>query len=209
MEKECGILLKKMEENFNLEIPNDSKRRIIENAIEVFARRGLAGTRISDIAKKAGFSQGFVYNHFKSKDDIFIEITRLASSGSLKVMAQAAKLCGTPYKKVFWLAEALTMPGTIAQLHFRYVLMQTVSYESIPDEAKEIFKDSAKNQIMAVAEILAEGRKTGEIANEDPVKLAFGYFAILQGIAIMRMQSEKVLPLPDLDRLLSFLKKNN
>lgn len=209
MEKESRLLIEKMEEGFREDIPNESVRRVIENAMQVFVRRGLSGARVSDIAKEAGFSQGFVYNHFKSKDDVFTEISRLAAGGSLRVMKEVAGLEGNPYKKIFWLTEALTAPGTLAQMHFKLILMQTISYEIIPGEVKKIFKESAKKQIKDLCEILEEGQKAGEIADENPVKLAMGYFAVVQGMAVMRMQSEKQMFFPDIDSLLGFLKKKD
>ena len=207
MEKQSMMLIQKMDEGFRSDITNEPKRRIIENAMRVFARRGLSGARISDIAKEAGFSQGFVYNHFASKDDVFTEISRLAAEGSLRVMKAITDFEATPYKKIFWLTEALTEPGTLAQMHFKLVLMQTISYETIPDEAKEIFKESAKGQIAALCGILEEGQQSGEIADGNPVKLALGYFSVVQGIAVMRMQSQKQMYFPDIDSLLGFLRK--
>ena len=41
---------------------------IVEAAIEVFWRKGFHSTRISDIAKVAGLSQGSIYNYIESKE---------------------------------------------------------------------------------------------------------------------------------------------
>ena len=207
MDSKSRTLIDMMEEGYLADVPNESRRRIIENAMQVFVRRGLSGTRISDIAEKAGFSQGFVYNHFKSKDDIFTEIARLAAEGSLRVMKQAAELQGTPYERIYLLTEALTAPGTLAQMHFKLVLMQTISYDVIPDEAKAIFKESARRQVGDMCGLISQGQEAGEMADGSPVELALGYFAVVQGIAVMRMQSEKQMVFPDINRLLGFLRK--
>ena len=207
MEKESSWLIEKMEEGFRTDMSEEPKRRIIENAMRVFVRRGLSGARISDIAREAGFSQGFVYNHFKSKDEVFTEISRMAAEGSLRIMKEVSGFDGTPYRKIYWLTEAFTEPGTPAQLHFKLVLMQTISFEIVPDEAKKVFKESAKKQIEVLCKILQEGQRAGEIADGDTVKMALGYFAVVQGMAIMRMQSGKQMFFPDIDRLLGFLKK--
>ncbi len=207
MERESKQIVDKMEKGFLKDMPNESVRRILENAMKVFVRRGLAGTRISDIAKEAGFSQGFVYNHFASKDEIFTEISRLAAEGSLRVIEEVSGFDSTPYEKIYWLTEVLTAPDTLVQHHFKLVLLQTISYETMPDETKKIFKESAIKQIADICKILEEGQRIGEIKQEDPVKLAFGYFAMVQGIAVIRMQSSKQMFLPDIENLLGFIKK--
>ena len=206
MDIQSQKLIKKMEEGFHSDIPSESKRRIIINSMTVFSKKGLTAARISDIAKEAGFSQGFVYNHYKSKDDIFIDISNLAASGSVRLVGEAAKLdCGA-FDKLYSLAQAITAPDTLAQVHFRLVVLQTAASDIIPDEAKQSFKQAAKKQIGIVAQIIADGQHTGGIGAGEPVQMAMAYFAVIQGMAIMRMQAEEEITFPDLKVVLGFLK---
>jgi AcrR family transcriptional regulator len=46
-------------------------RDILIAAIKVFARQGVANTKMIDIAREAGIGKGTIYEYFKSKDDIF------------------------------------------------------------------------------------------------------------------------------------------
>jgi len=45
----------------------DKRRRILEAAIGVFARKGYFTARISDIAGSAGVADGTIYLYFKNK----------------------------------------------------------------------------------------------------------------------------------------------
>jgi AcrR family transcriptional regulator len=47
---------------------------LLDAAREEFARRGLAGARVEDIASRAGISKGAFYLHFRTKDAAFEEI---------------------------------------------------------------------------------------------------------------------------------------
>lgn len=47
-----------------------SREKIVEKARKLFANRGYQGTTIADIAAAAGFSQGAIYRHFKSKEEL-------------------------------------------------------------------------------------------------------------------------------------------
>jgi TetR/AcrR family transcriptional repressor of nem operon len=47
------------------------KDRIIHEALRQFSSKGFMSTSISDILESAGTSKGGLYNHFKSKEDLF------------------------------------------------------------------------------------------------------------------------------------------
>jgi TetR/AcrR family transcriptional regulator, transcriptional repressor for nem operon len=47
------------------------KERIIHEALRQFSSKGFMGTSISDILESVGTSKGGLYNHFKSKEDLF------------------------------------------------------------------------------------------------------------------------------------------
>ena len=49
---------------------SQTRERIERAALKLFVAQGVAETSIRDIAREAGISQGAMYNHFKSKDDL-------------------------------------------------------------------------------------------------------------------------------------------
>ncbi len=52
----------------------DRKGQILEAARRAFSRRGdVAGTTIRDIATEANISEGIIYRHFVSKEELFFE----------------------------------------------------------------------------------------------------------------------------------------
>lgn len=53
---------------------NVTKRKILDIAISLFAEKGFHGTSVQDITDKSAISKGAFYLHFKSKDDLMIEI---------------------------------------------------------------------------------------------------------------------------------------
>lgn len=50
--------------------------QLIKATIDAVARRGFAGTNISDVARAAGMSQGIVNLHFESKEKLLVETLR-------------------------------------------------------------------------------------------------------------------------------------
>ena len=51
--------------------PPDRLLHILDAAMRVFARAGLAGSKMSDVAAEAGVSQGTLYNYVESKEALF------------------------------------------------------------------------------------------------------------------------------------------
>jgi len=49
----------------------DRRQQIIEQAVKVFARHGVEGTRTRDIAEECGINEALLYRHFASKEDIY------------------------------------------------------------------------------------------------------------------------------------------
>jgi AcrR family transcriptional regulator len=56
------------------EIREYSKRKILDAALEVFAKEGFYSSTVWSIAKKAGVSQGLMYNYFISKEELLNEL---------------------------------------------------------------------------------------------------------------------------------------
>lgn len=55
-------------------IRKDSRQRILDAALEVFANQGYSSSTVEAIARTAGISKGLLYNYFKGKDDVLNEL---------------------------------------------------------------------------------------------------------------------------------------
>jgi TetR/AcrR family transcriptional regulator, cholesterol catabolism regulator len=56
--------------------PRDRRELILAKAGELFARKGIAGTTVREIADAVGVLSGSLYHHFESKDAIVDELLR-------------------------------------------------------------------------------------------------------------------------------------
>ncbi|MEO3986775.1 TetR family transcriptional regulator [Plesiomonas shigelloides] len=52
----------------------ETRRHIMHTALAQFCQRGLAQTRLSDIAQAAGVTRGAIYWHFANKEQLFTEL---------------------------------------------------------------------------------------------------------------------------------------
>jgi len=66
--------LPKMGRPNKLEGEKSTKAKIFDAAIELFANKGFKGTSVREIANALGLTEGAVYRHFSSKDEILESI---------------------------------------------------------------------------------------------------------------------------------------
>ena len=53
---------------------DDKRRRILQAAVKVFARKGYFAARVSEIAQRAGVADGTIYLYFRGKEDILVSL---------------------------------------------------------------------------------------------------------------------------------------
>ncbi len=50
------------------------RQRLLDAAAEEFAEQGFSAARLTEVARRAGFTKGAVYSNFESKQDLFAEL---------------------------------------------------------------------------------------------------------------------------------------
>ncbi|TCO46071.1 TetR family transcriptional regulator [Kribbella antiqua] len=53
---------------------SNTRARLLEGALEVFAERGFNGASVEDICDRAGFTRGAFYSNFASKDELVLAL---------------------------------------------------------------------------------------------------------------------------------------
>lgn len=75
----------------NVRRKDERPGEILKAALEVFAVNGYAGTRLDDVADKAGISKGTIYLYFNSKENLFHEMVRYWILPQLEKMEEIGK----------------------------------------------------------------------------------------------------------------------
>jgi AcrR family transcriptional regulator len=139
-----------------------NRRRLLEAAAEEFAAKGLDGANINEISLAAGLAKGTVYNHFASKEALFLavvgEACELAAAGSATVPVDAA----TSER----LRAALASDVEWARTHepFAQVLVREV-ISANPQFYPRVL-EAAAPFIARVQEILVDGVARGEVRSD-------------------------------------------
>jgi len=131
-------------------IREETKGKILNTALELFAKKGYSRTSISEIAKSAKISKGLVYNYFESKEKLMEEVIKIlfVEIGSMFSILETTK---DPFEKVQvmidlmfdWLEDKEDFWRLYASLLMQEEIKETV--EKISENfLEEMFKEMEK-----------------------------------------------------------------
>ena len=182
----------------NEQIRAESRQKILSTARRLFAERGFDGCNVSDIAKQAGMSQGNIYWHFASKDDLFQAVLEDGFQAIGATMAQAVMTQGSGLEKFNLFLDGflalskeqggddfvIIMITFIAQGGVRRFAEFGISTEQIGAEYHQ-----------ALNAIFAQGQAEGAFqANLDPNLLTTFFFSFINGLMLMYPLQWKDIP---------------
>ncbi len=84
----------------NKQIREQTKAKIIQVALELFAHKGYGSTSISLIAKQAGISKGLLYNYFDGKEDLLVQIMLTMYENGHKLLEEFLASLSDPKDKL-------------------------------------------------------------------------------------------------------------
>lgn len=77
-------------------LPDQRRTAIVEAAIEVARRNGLASTTVRDVAAEMGTSSGLIHHYFGSMDDVLAEAFERVARQDLDASARAMQAAPSP-----------------------------------------------------------------------------------------------------------------
>jgi len=74
-----------------MNMKNDNKQLIKDVALDLFGQKGYEDTSLTEIANAVGIKKPSIYNHFRSKEDIFMEVIEDLSVSEVNAYKNASK----------------------------------------------------------------------------------------------------------------------
>jgi TetR/AcrR family fatty acid metabolism transcriptional regulator len=147
----------------------DKRRRILEAAVGVFARKGYFAARVSDIAKKAGVADGTIYLYFRNKEDILVRLFDEVMAEHVVQAREAVRALPSAPERLLAVAERhLTVLGENRDLAavFQVELRQSTRF-------MERFTASWLRDYFALLdEVIAAGQRDGSLRADVNRKVA-------------------------------------
>lgn len=160
------------------------KQKIVAAATAVFARKGLNGARIDDIAQELGMSKGAVYLYFESKDDIITatmkhlfrqEVDTLYAllAAEDTVAARLRRLVRQAMIEVQKLANHLSI-----SLEFHAVATRD-------DNVRQFLKTYFQQYRLLLTDLVKQGVEKGEFRDVEAAETAVIIIAMIEGFILL------------------------
>ena len=191
----------------NQQIKDERQQQILSCAVKLFATRGLAATRVSDIAKAVGMSQGLLYHYYPSKEDIFVDIVRMAFL-KMNAAARALETQKQSVKDKLGFAVPKILNDLERSEDFAWystlITMASIS-DAIPPEAAEIIRKEREVPYLAMTRIFRQGQKEGSVRQCDAKALSLVFWSAIKGLALQKTYVGKSYRSPDASVLLDLI----
>lgn len=161
----------------------DQRRaELLEATRKVVLERGLANTRIADIAKSINVSGGLIHYHFATKDELITAMLRATLDIESARLDELAAGPGTAVERLdrvlqYYIPESRSDQSWLLWIDAWNTALREPAVNGIMLELETAWLD-------ALARVLADGTRTGEFACDDPAGAAERIDAMLDGLVI-------------------------
>jgi AcrR family transcriptional regulator len=166
----------------------DLKEKIIHETLKLFSSKGFLGTSTHDILEAAHTSKGGLYNHFKSKEDLFFIVLsearkiwrerNLAGLDQIEKPIEKVKKLLENYKDRY-LKDTKTFPGGCI-----FVTLSVELDDQRPHLSREINEGFVRLKAM-IKELFDQGKKSGELRGDvDTAAVTEMVFAGMLGASV-------------------------
>lgn len=187
-----------------------TKEKIQSAAMEVFVRKGFGAANVQEIADTAGISIGLLYRHYRSKEDLFQELTGYAEAGIDELVKQFSST-ESPKHLIGQFAQTVYDDMTTGSaLAYLMVVMSHASFARLDSDAAAAATPDGNphdsNRLLeAMSRLIRRGQQLGECAPGDANQMATLFLASLQGLAEMKVLLKTGFTMPSPTLLTSFL----
>jgi AcrR family transcriptional regulator len=147
----------------------ETRARILQSALSLFARQGFAATRVEQITEAADVGKGTFFNYFPTKEHVLAGFAGRQIGKIEGALEQARQDEKSIRELLFQLLLSLeNEPGQHPELT-RSLLVALLSSQAV----RELAKPHLKRGRQLLAEIFRLGQERGEVRNRvDPLELA-------------------------------------
>ena len=157
----------------------NTKQNILRVATTLFSEQGYKGTSVRNIASEIGIKQSALYNHFKNKEEIFLEVSREIFNTPFSFEPSELKenaLNGKAFVSKFAQQYKLVTFDKSSEKMFRLLMIELLQSKELREQFMSEFHD--KN-----IKLLSEGffimMQNSLVRSGDPMIMAYEFISTL------------------------------
>ena len=164
-----------------------SSQRIKTAALTLFAERGYEGASLADIIENVGIKKSSIYNHYKSKDDLFLSVYEYCVNEEIQITRDFFKKHLTNETLLSTLKAYIEFHShriqhiPSAQFLFRFIIFPPHHLYDVLLEKSESYYEKLNNQFIGFLSAIDLFQSFTE---EQATYFVHLYIVILQGIRL-------------------------
>jgi AcrR family transcriptional regulator len=163
------------------EIAAYKRRRILEEATELFFAQGYESATLDAVAERLEVTKPFIYSYYKNKGDLLREVCQTGIHLSLSALEEALAFKGSATEQLKVVVERVARIVIENQRYISVYLREEKNLE--PTDARAI-RDLRHHFDKLLSELLEKGKKAGEFDVIDPSRTAIWVSGLLSWIAL-------------------------
>ncbi len=142
------------------------REQLIEVATKLFAQWGYTATTTAAIADAAGVTEPILYRHFKSKQELFVAITRAMSQQTLKRWHSLLSETENPAEQLRSIAKHF--PAHVRDLSDAYHVIHGALSTSRDKKVQAVMREHYEQIESFFCDIVVKGQQQGLFREVDP-----------------------------------------
>ncbi len=175
-----------------------AREKILDTGLLLFARKGLAATGVTEIAREAGVSLGLMYHYYASKEDLFSALVNMAIQGAreaLEGFGDDELDAAEQIKKISRMAAGVLQRENKTAYYFLLLTQAGLTGIAPENQMQSLLTSGDMSAPFRILQaIIRTGQMQGTVKDGDPRQLAQLYWAAFQGLCLYKITMRSFLP---------------
>lgn len=175
--------------------PDDRRDAIVDAALAVARRKGLASTTVRDVAKQMGTSSGLIHHYFESMDHVLAAAFERVAGTDLKETEDLLEAAGDPRAV---LAAFLSSYAPVGE-DWAFQLWLDAWAEAA---RRPVLREASSRLNLAWAALLErairDGVRAGAFRTDDPQGAAWRILSLIDGLALQVVAHQTIVDRADM-----------
>lgn len=161
--------------------PDDRREAIVDAALAVMVRQGVAGTTARDVAAEMGTSSGLVHHYFSSMDDLLTAAFERAAGRDLQVTVDAVSTGADPLARLALFLESYGRTDADGAMQLWLDAWAEAARRPALQRASRRLNEAWQ---ALLADLVRSGVEARVVTCDDPEATAWRLLSLLDGLAL-------------------------
>ncbi len=173
-------------ENWKERVKREREEQILDIAYRHVLEHGYHGLNLRKVAEEVGCSNGTVFTHFATKEDVLLALTVRTMRLRGELFEQASRFQGTTRERLFAIgvADVLFVQSNPGHFKIETIVKTDSLWERATEERRNWLEQQETHCLNVVNQIIIEAVEAGdlELRGRTPTEICFAFWSMSFGV---------------------------